>query len=180
VRRTLLLALLALAVALGAPDRPRATTVVQRPLARLASAAERISHVRVVSQRVEADAQGRPWTHYTVELVDEWKRSGLSTGTRFELRQIGGVLGGRALTAVGFPYFDDGEELVLFLAPDGVAQRVLNAGQGAVRIVTGPSISGGAPARSVPSAPTLFSEARATDLASFRSLVRATLAGSAP
>ena len=96
------------------------------------------------------------------------------------MRQLGGTIDGETLLAVGFPYFEVGEDCLLFLHGDGVAQRVLNAWQGAVRITERPSLQGGPPVRELRGLAGQFPDAVRVDLAEFKTAVREALEGGRP
>ena len=158
----------------------QATTIRLHSLETLTGVAERVTHGSVVEARVERDDRGEIWTVYTLLVREELKEGSLQPGASFEVRQFGGTLGGETALAVGFPQFRIGEEVLLFLQPGDSGHRILNAWQGAVRIVETPSLSGGPALKLVPSVAGLFPESHATDLAAFKVVVRAAVEGAAP
>jgi hypothetical protein len=181
VRRSLVSVLAAWLACVSFAALPsEAVTIELRSLGQLSRAAERITHGRIVAERVEEDDQGLYWTTYTLLVEEELKDSSIPAGSTFEFRQLGGTLDGETLLAVGFPYFAVGEECLLFLHGDGVAQRVLNAWQGAVRITETPSLQGGPPVLETLGLAGQFPDAASSELASFKTAVRGALAGVRP
>ena len=101
-------------------------------------------------------------------------------GETFEVRQIGGTIGDETLLAVGYPYFHTGEEVFLFLSHDGIAQRVLNAWQGAVRIPAQAELAAGGAEPLIPELGAQFPDAGARTLADLKLAVQAALEGGRP
>lgn len=165
-------------VLVWAPTTSRSTTIELRPLAQMATEAQTIVHARVLAVAPAYEQDQRIWTTYTLEVIEGLKPD-LAAGSRLTIKQVGGTVGEHTLEAVGFPHFQQGDEVVLFLKDFGAGwQSVMNAWQGCLRVTPPqPAAAGKAavPAR-VPDAAGLFEDAKSTELAGFKAAVRAALA----
>ena len=183
MRRQLPAAIVAAALLVLAAAPAAATTIRLHSLGDLAGAAGRVTHGIVVSSAVERDALGDIWTVYGFQVVEELKDAGLQPGATYEFRQFGGTLDGQTHVAVGFPHFRVGDELVLLLGETAGADDgwlILNAWQGALRVVEQPSLSGGPSIKLVPGLAGQFPGLEADGLDELKDALREAIAGGRP
>lgn len=100
----------------------RATTIVLPTDAQLADKSALIVSGTVVSV-TPVDRGGSVWTETTVAVTRTLKGNAAPTIT---VHEPGGILGDRMTRIYGAPEFVDGEQVLLFLVPDGAKYRVVD------------------------------------------------------
>ena len=127
-----------LLVLLVATGSALASTVIPLSLTTLARKAEVIVVGRCLASKVVWNADhSRIYTDWTVALEQTVKGA---PGAKLVVRQLGGELDGKGMTAAGVVKLEAGEEVVLFLGPgqeQGV-RRILGLSQGQFPVGTDP------------------------------------------
>jgi hypothetical protein len=134
---------------LATRDEARASLVQALELAELTEAAEQVVLGRVMNQSSHYDEAGRIVTDVQVQVV-EVEKGPLAPGASLLLRSFGGVVNGLGMRIEGEPSFEDGQEVLLFVAqlaqqavlrPVGMSQGAMlvyeEAGQRWVRSMAG-------------------------------------------
>lgn len=124
------LLLLACAVLSGAPIVARATTMIPLSIEQLTERAQDVVRGQTLSATSAWDGHGRIVTHARVQ-VDESLAGTRTPGDVVDVATYGGTVDGTSMLVIGAPSFVAGEEVVLFLAPQGaLGTGVAELGQG--------------------------------------------------
>jgi len=130
-------AALGLLLSVAAPAGPaHATQFVPVSLKQLGMATEAVVRARVVSVESRWSDDGEVIVTYATLEVSRSLRGGLFAGERIVVKELGGSVDGFAVAAIGFPQFNAGDELVVFLGrwDDDGNYRVAEYGQGIFRV----------------------------------------------
>lgn len=115
-----------------------ATTLRHMDFGELVGRADRVVHARVVGNSVHWNEAGTQIvTDTTFQVIEEAKGKGPS---RVIVQYLGGTLGIVEMHEDGTPEFERGEEVVLFVAPGKLEQKVLvGFSQGVMRVSENPA-----------------------------------------
>ncbi len=102
-------------LAMSAAGVARATTLARMSIEELTAAAELVARVRCAGNTTRWE-NGEIWTITTFDVVEVWKGH---APAQIIVRLIGGRVGHMVSTVAGVPRFTSGEEVVLFLEPQG-------------------------------------------------------------
>ena len=115
----------------------RATTFARLQLDEMAHLATKIVQARAVESHSEWNTDRTSiYTYTTFEVLDSLK--GLTPGQRIVVKQFGGKVGHLIMKVHGEPFFQPGDETILFLYDDAVepsTTRIVGMAQGNYRIV---------------------------------------------
>lgn len=104
------------------------TLVPQLSFEELVEQSESVAHGKVVSVRVDWDAERTTiWTYYEVQIEDALKGA---PGAVLTVQEPGGELEGTVMEIVGAPRYQPGEEVVVFAARTPFGLRTCGWGQG--------------------------------------------------
>ena len=138
------LSALVLTTSLGAPALvpPAESTLVERvDVDRMALVSDRV--VRATVRSVEAHARGHVWSRVTLDVREDLSGTGDDVVV---INQPGGLLdapapsGALGTVAMGFPQFDEGEEVVVFIADRSAGTQVVGLAQGKLAVLSDGSL----------------------------------------
>jgi hypothetical protein len=122
--------LLACAALTVAHTVARATTMIPLSIEQLTERAENVVRGHTLSAQSAWDGHGRIVTHARVQ-VDESFAGPLAAGGVVDVATYGGTVDSTSMIVIGAPSFVAGEEVVLFLTPQGaLGTGVAELGQG--------------------------------------------------
>jgi hypothetical protein len=120
----------ACAAVLGATTVASATTMIPLTIEQLTERASAVVRGHTVATHSAWDGHGRIVTHATVQ-VEQSYAGGATPGASLDVATYGGTVDGTSMLVIGAPSFSVGEEVVLFLAPQGaLGNGIAELGQG--------------------------------------------------
>ena len=131
--RSLIASLLLVAAIAAAPGH--ATTMLPRSVEDLARASAHVVRATTISTHAAWDAQRRIVTTVRLRAIESLSGR-IAAGTEFEVQHLGGIVDGIEMTVIGAPEFPIGEEVVLFLAPNGRGSlETVSLAQGKLEVI---------------------------------------------
>jgi hypothetical protein len=143
--------ILLLAIALFAPATASATVVRSLTLAEKVAVSPLIVHARVERTETIWDVPGASVQTFVVLRVIESLRGDAGPGSRVTVRQLGGVIGDFHQEVAGTSAFEPGEEVIVFLEPNGaeyveigigIAKYTIDTSGGAKLVSHAPDVAG--------------------------------------
>lgn len=112
-----------------------ASTMQIMPFEKMCGGADVIAYGTVTGKTAVYDDNGLIWTAYDIRTSETLKHPTGKAAATLQIKQLGGTVGDRTLSAEMVPHFEIGDELVLFARDYGGAfHSAMNGPQGALRV----------------------------------------------